>query len=167
MKHCLYILFLFGLVLTSCEKKNGGIIFDTHVDVTVLNSQQEDLLAGNLDDQVDYFDIRSLKVIDATTGKASDIGPEKTSYMILSPEGGIDKYRLRIFFNPRVASSVLYLDWGNGNNIDTLSGKIESVGDNHFCTQVSLNGKTVWTQSEGDQERAITLVKSKHAKPGE
>lgn len=164
MKNILCILILFNLVWSSCEKKGGGTVFDTHVDAMILNSQGEDLLAGNLDDQIDYFDIQSLKVVDATTGRESDIGPDKKSYVILSPEGGYDKYRLRVYLNPKANPSILYLDWDNGNNVDTLNGKIESTGNNHVCTQVALNGTTVWNGSEISQERVITVVKSKETK---
>ena len=161
MRSILYTLFLSPLIISSCEKNNGGTVFDTYVDAIVVNSHQEDLLDKNFNDQNDYFDINSLKVIDANTGRESDLAPDKKSFMVISPEGIHSKYRLRAYLNPRVSPSVLYLKWHEGSNIDTISGIIESIGDNYFCTQILLNGDTVWTQSNRNVDRVITIVKSK------
>lgn len=149
-----FILILLTLVtvIFSCSKSNEidalyGYNIETSIELSILNSQNEDLLNS---ENPNHLDVKKIKLFNVINGKKQEVyDPDMDSprnFFIFKHE---NEYRIRLFLNHTETSEkpITYIEW-NDSDTDTIEVTYNRTKTSLLQNKIWLNGIQIWESGD-------------------
>ena len=155
------LIILTATLLFSCDKSDEpikGIIVDTAIEFSVLNSQNEDLLNPETPNHIDTEGIKLFYVIDGETQGVYDSSRNyPRNFLVFKHE---NTYRIRVFLNDADTAdkSVTYIQW-NDNDTDTIEAIFKRPTNGILVEKIWLNGEHIWERGDNTTDAYLVLTK--------
>lgn len=152
------ILMLFLALLLSCSTENGeGIVFETGIELSVINTEGQDLLNPGFSDSYKEGQIKLFYKIDGELQEVYDssLDHPRNFFIYKRPT----EYRIRIFPNTDKSKeiSITLIQWSE-TDADTIRSKIERRGSITQVTKVWFNNELKW-QISSEEESYFEVIK--------
>ena len=157
------VMFVFYILLSSCERKIGGPVPDTMINISYRDQKGLDLLNSANAAHISAADIDVYLLTPQNERRRLFRGNLDMPEMFRIDKEAHDNYMLTIFFEPDIDCinkneiATMYLTYKNGTE-DKFMGQFNRTKFPRRLEKLWVNDKLVWTISSSSN-RTVTIIK--------